>query len=106
LSKRQRAGGSTCLGKKLIVKNCSANVGTIVSFVKKKLFMKTTLGFLTGIAVGIGIGILLAPDKGSETRKKLADTAGDLVDKLKSFANRSEEDEHGASRRKPKTSNT
>ena len=68
--------------------------------------MKTTLGFLTGIAVGIGIGILLAPDKGSETRKKLADTAGDLFDKLKSFANSSEEDEQPASRRKPKTSHT
>jgi len=68
--------------------------------------MKTILGLLTGLAVGIGIGILLAPDKGSETRKKLADTAGDLFDKLKSFANSSEEDEHGASRPKSKTSHT
>lgn len=68
--------------------------------------MKTTLGFLTGIAVGIGIGILLAPDKGSKTRKKLADTAGDLFDKLKSFADSSEEDEQGTPRRKSKTSHS
>jgi len=68
--------------------------------------MKTTLGFLTGIAVGIGIGILLAPDKGSKTRKKLADTAGDLLDKLKSFADTGEEDEQGPSRRKSKTSHS
>jgi len=81
-------------------------VGTIVSFIKRKLFMKTILGFLTGIAVGVGIGIVLAPDKGSKTRKKIADTAGELFDKLKNFANSSEQVKQGAPRRKPKTSHT
>ena len=63
--------------------------------------MKTTLRLLTGIAIGIGIGMLLAPDKGRKTRKKLADSASDLLEKLKSFVNR-EKDERGTSRKKPK----
>ncbi len=36
------------------------------------------------IMVGIAIGILVAPDKGSETRKKISDNLDDLKDKAKS----------------------
>lgn len=38
---------------------------------------------LAGVAVGATLGILLAPDKGEETRKKIKKTAGDCVDKVK-----------------------
>ena len=44
---------------------------------------KTLLGFLAGAAVGALAGILLAPDKGSETRKKISKKTGDLGDSLK-----------------------
>jgi gas vesicle protein len=38
---------------------------------------------LIGVAVGAALGILFAPDKGSETRKKIAGKTGDLTDSLK-----------------------
>lgn len=36
---------------------------------------KTILALLGGVAIGALIGVLLAPDKGSETRRKMADKA-------------------------------
>lgn len=44
---------------------------------------KVLLGFLAGAAAGALAGILLAPDKGSETRKKIAGKAGELRDSVK-----------------------
>ena len=44
---------------------------------------KVVLGVLAGIAVGATLGILLAPDKGSNTRKQISDKADDYVDGLK-----------------------
>jgi len=45
------------------------------------------VSFITGIAIGTGLGILFAPYKGSETRDKLkhtvTDTTHDLSDRLK-----------------------
>jgi gas vesicle protein len=47
---------------------------------------KTMLGVLAGFAAGALVGVLLAPEKGSETRKKLTklgeDSLGDLTDKF------------------------
>ncbi len=44
---------------------------------------KVLLGFLAGAATGALAGILLAPDKGSETRKKIAGKAGDITESVK-----------------------
>lgn len=41
---------------------------------------KVLLGFLGGLAIGAIAGILLAPDKGSNTRKAIVDMAGDVTD--------------------------
>ncbi len=41
-------------------------------------------GVLLGAAAGAVLGILFAPDKGSETRKKIAQKGRDLSDNLKS----------------------
>jgi gas vesicle protein len=49
---------------------------------------KILVGFLAGAAVGALAGILFAPDKGSNTRKKIANKTGDITDSVKnSFGN-------------------
>ena len=40
-------------------------------------------GFLWGAALGIGAGLLLAPKKGSETRKELKEKLDEMLAKLK-----------------------
>jgi gas vesicle protein len=44
---------------------------------------KILLGFVAGAAVGGILGILFAPDKGEETRKKIAQKGSDVSDSLK-----------------------
>ena len=44
---------------------------------------KTLVGFLAGAAIGAALGILFAPDKGTETRRKIAKQSNDLADDLK-----------------------
>lgn len=48
---------------------------------------KVVMGVLAGIAVGALLGVLFAPDKGSETRKKMAEKGEDLVDGVKDKLN-------------------
>ena len=43
---------------------------------------KIILGLLGAAAAGIAIGMLMAPDKGSEIRKKISDKAGDLASRV------------------------
>lgn len=44
---------------------------------------KVISGLLVGAAVGAVLGILFAPDKGEETRKKMKKKASGLSDELK-----------------------
>lgn len=41
------------------------------------------MGVLAGIAAGTLIGVLIAPDKGSETRRKIRQKGDDLVEGVK-----------------------
>ena len=43
----------------------------------------TLLGLAAGTAVGVGLGILFAPDKGKNTRKKIKDSLRDKSDEFK-----------------------
>lgn len=44
---------------------------------------KVVAALLAGLAAGTALGILFAPEKGSETREKLNDSIKDLGDALK-----------------------
>lgn len=44
---------------------------------------KLILGLIAGAAIGGALGILFAPDKGAETRRKLSKKGEDLSDTIK-----------------------
>jgi gas vesicle protein len=43
---------------------------------------KVLISFIGGAVVGAALGILFAPDKGSNTRRKIANSAKDLKDEI------------------------
>jgi gas vesicle protein len=48
---------------------------------------KVLLGVLAGVAVGATLGILFAPDKGSNTRRKISQKGDDYADELEAKFN-------------------
>lgn len=44
---------------------------------------KTVLALFAGLAAGVAVGILLAPEKGEETRTKINDAANKITKDLK-----------------------
>lgn len=64
---------------------------------------KVLLGILGAAAAGVVIGLLVAPEKGSDMRKKIRKTAGDWADNLSHlWANGKEAAEEAISEAKSK----
>jgi gas vesicle protein len=53
---------------------------------------KVILGLIGAAAAGVIVGIVLAPDKGENVRKKVADTAGDWADYLSNLFSRAKDE--------------
>mgnify|MGYP002516597208 FL=1 len=47
---------------------------------------ESLLAFVAGAAAGLTLGLLFAPEKGEETRRKIKETVGDAADSAKARA--------------------
>jgi gas vesicle protein len=52
---------------------------------------KAALGVLAGLAAGVALGVLFAPDKGSETRKSIVKKGSDVAEDVEDIAELLEE---------------
>jgi gas vesicle protein len=52
---------------------------------------KIALGLLGAVAAGVIVGLMVAPEKGSETRKKIKKTTGSWVDQLGNILSQGQE---------------
>ncbi len=52
---------------------------------------KIILGLVGAAAAGVALGILLAPEKGSDARKKIAETANDIASRVGEWVNTGKE---------------
>jgi gas vesicle protein len=57
---------------------------------------KVLIGILGAAAAGVIIGLLVAPEKGSDIRKKIKQTAGDWADNLGTMWTRGKEEAENA----------
>jgi gas vesicle protein len=53
---------------------------------------KLILGILGAVAAGVAIGLLVAPEKGSEMREKVKKTAGEWADTLSNLFTKAKEE--------------
>lgn len=49
---------------------------------------KVLIGAFAGLVAGAIVGILIAPSRGAETRQKIADSAGDISNKMRDIYGR------------------
>lgn len=52
---------------------------------------KAVLGVLAGMAAGAALGVLFAPDRGSDTRRKISKKSEDMTDAFEELAESVEE---------------
>lgn len=57
----------------------------------KKSLTLFVMGLVTGVVLGIGVGLLFAPTSGTRTRRRLADEAQRAADMARGFAERAEQ---------------
>jgi gas vesicle protein len=58
--------------------------------------MRVLIAALSGFVAGVAVGLLVAPASGTETRQRIADSAGDFAggikDKIRRFRDKAEDE--------------